>query len=792
MRRFTIFTVLLSIWGICMMAETASPVRVLRRAVDGVYHTCDMNHKVMRSGVSENTVARQGIVSRGGSSSDDGGGSSGGGSSSWDDDYYMVKCSYEWNPEKWMLQYMTAVNETGVYDGEYQPYDYSQGPTPVPVNYAEVELPEGVYDFIGQFVHINSAYRYGYDYEAFIIKEGVEVYGDTELTFDPDEATVEIKVVTYNPDGSVSAMSKGTLVSEDDYQVTEEGNITMALLQSQVHHETYGQVLGRIYEVSGQVTAGDFGLYDGFAQADFHINQVSDKYSFRQLRLMPSAKEGEGTLIAVAWQRGAAPGTISNDPASYVDCSQKFVTSPVGTANPAGASSIEYGLYTPAIFNGGQSAMTIGLAGRTEKSLKAMCSDAANPDKPVGGLYSLQARFTDAAIESETGSSSSGGMQIYTNIGGTLNPFGGEEPEYLMFPAGDFRYWPGGYLFPVNPYPGNSAMSVPYKTTSLCNGSSAPLLTSYISETYNPYAGYAIPYFKYSYRGSLGEERYSDSATLAVKMYSGGELTGEGEDALFEWSFFYDPKNNAPMKIELVDDNYDMNGHKGGNSAEISFDLTKEDHYPPTLTMLQFRDAVGRVVQEVDNPEGLALVLTATDYENMFGEPNSWGSRPNWLQCSAPASVKAEISPYGENRFTEIALTADADKFYGHGFGAWYSGSLSGLDTRSDDGIFDLRVSVSDEAGNSQIQTISGALKVKSLAGTESVESARGLSAAFEGNILRITSESPVEVEVYDTVGVMITRSHSTAVSFDSYLSGTYVIRIKNGSETVILKYMNR
>ncbi len=792
MRRIFVLTAILSLCGVYMMAASADPVRVLRRDTNGAYQICNMDHNTMQTGIHEPGVSLQRVASRGGSSSDDGGGSSGGGSSSWDDDYFMVKCSYEWNPDKWMMQYMTAVNETGSYDGEYHPYDYSQGPTPVPVNFAEVEVPAGTYDFIGQFVHMNSAYRYGYDYEAFIIKEGVEITGDTELTFDPEEATIEIKVVTYNPDGSVSALSKGTLVSEDDYQVTEEGNITMALIQSQVHHDIYGQVLGRIYEVSGQVTGGDFGLYDGLTQADFHINPVSDKYTFRQLRLMPSATEGEGILVAAAWQRGAVAGTISNDPESFVDCSQKFVTSPVGVANPVGASAIEYGLYTPAIFNGEQSAMTIGLAGRSDKWLKALCSDAANPDKPVGGLYSLQARFTDAAVEAETGSSSSGGMQVYTNIGATLNPFGSEEPEYLMFPAGDFRYWPGGYLFPVNPYPGNSAMAVPYKSTSLCNGSSAPLLTSYISEVYSPYAGYSIPYFKYDYLGSLGEERNSDAAALGVKMYTNGELTGEGEDALFEWSFFYDPENNAPMKVEFINDNYEVDGYKGGNRAEISFDLTKEDHYPPTLTMLQFRNAEGGAVREAATPDDLTLVLTATDYENMFGEPNSWGSRPNWLECSAPASVKAEISPYGEDRFSEIALTVDPDKFYSHGFGSWYSGSLSGLDTQSTDGLFDLRITVADEAGNSQIQTISAAVKVNALAGVDRLEARTGMSARFDGHLLKISSETPVEVEVFDTVGVMVSRSTATSLSFGDYVSGTYIVRIKNAAETLVLKYMNK
>ena len=90
-----------------------------------------------------------------------------------------------------------------------------------------------------------------------------------------------------------------------------------------------------------------------------------------------------------------------------------------------------------------------------------------------------------------------------------------------------------------------------------------------------------------------------------------------------------------------------------------------------------------------------------------------------WLVPSTPARISVCVKPTGSDSsetfdldlFSESGLPDDS------GFGTLYTASLSGLNISSPTGWFDITIEVEDGQGAKQIQTLSPAFKIESLAG---------------------------------------------------------------------------
>lgn len=77
------------------------------------------------------------------------------------------------------------------------------------------------------------------------------------------------------------------------------------------------------------------------------------------------------------------------------------------------------------------------------------------------------------------------------------------------------------------------------------------------------------------------------------------------------------------------------------------------------------------------------------------------------------------------------------------GYGHFYRGSLGGVDRGSSNGWFDIRISLTDAAGNCQRQTLSPAFKVESLAGVDAVIDNAG-SIKVEGRNIIVPEGSKI------------------------------------------------
>ena len=81
----------------------------------------------------------------------------------------------------------------------------------------------------------------------------------------------------------------------------------------------------------------------------------------------------------------------------------------------------------------------------------------------------------------------------------------------------------------------------------------------------------------------------------------------------------------------------------------------------------------------------------------------------------APESVEVSYSPYGEDNWSELSVE-EVPEYYWPVMGWFYTGSLAGVTGQGLNGWFDLKIRLTDAAGNWQEQVISPAFRIDDLA----------------------------------------------------------------------------
>lgn len=109
-------------------------------------------------------------------------------------------------------------------------------------------------------------------------------------------------------------------------------------------------------------------------------------------------------------------------------------------------------------------------------------------------------------------------------------------------------------------------------------------------------------------------------------------------------------------------------------------------------------------------------------------------------------------SPYALNDFEEIDMKENPEKMV-PGYGYFWEGSLARVDRKSENGWFDLRVTLTDQAGNSQSQVISPAFHVDNMTGVAAPSIAKAQLSVM-GH--RIVASDGAEVEVYTLSGMRV------------------------------------
>ena len=237
-------------------------------------------------------------------------------------------------------------------------------------------------------------------------------------------------------------------------------------------------------------------------------------------------------------------------------------------------------------------------------------------------------------------------------------------------------------------------------------GSSTPICLF----VYNSWNG-ETPDWQFTYVGRYGEVREVDRLAVDLNLKVNGVEVCNGVKEFN--AFMYDTSRpTGVVDITMVNENVVVDGLQGRNFAQMHIDENNEDKDGPTVTMLWLKDNENRITDRFATSEDAILEFSAGDFNAMYDENISLYT---WFDCQKP-EVEVSYAPYGEDNWSELEVEEIPENFCMPCFGNFFRGSLAGVTGEALQGWFDLKIKLTDAAGNWQEQVISPAFRIDDLA----------------------------------------------------------------------------
>lgn len=671
---------------------------------------------------------------------------------------------------EWMMPWLTIK----VYNGEdyyeeveVKPYD-EEG-NPVDTSEWICELPAGTFDIASIFCRRNFDRFSWQDPFVYYIVEDADLKEGAVIELHPEESTICLQMYPTIPNGDKVRLPQYSFDENWNMETFDEGNISDDSMCKEIYYK--GEQIELLLTNSGvEIMPGPQGDQDPYANMNFYVNRVSDKYTFRVIHIMSAwPDESKGFYIAVTEAEGAKEGVYTN--AGYSLNDQAILPTPAHekyplteTENqpiyPYGISVRPYG-----------ATIAYGIQSSTPNIWKIWNSKPESPIFHDETFYSMNRSFEEAEIPHPD----YGYSTISTIYSTDIFPLAEEGSTYCQFGPGNYmKLLPDGHV-PDVLMPGNEPFMSFVDDTRISAGGSTPLLTSYIYSTYDFDTSRMVGYIDGLYSGRVGEIIGSDFDLAGGYLKVDGKEVASNIESAQDW-MIENPDYKGKYEVEISTDNFEIEGMKGGNRATVSFDTASEDGIPPTVTFLQTRKGGNIVTQIFDTPRDGEICLSAADLTICYSTPDEDGWQYAYCEMSTPAKVTATVTPTGSTteEYEEIVLTEEPDKFYTPGFGAFYRGSLESVNLTSQSGWFDLTIMVEDAAGNRQVQTLSPAFKIESLA--SSVRTIGEEKIRVVGNDILVDGPA----KIYNLAG--------QAVKGQDLAAGVYFVALPENTIKVIVK----
>ena len=606
-------------------------------------------------------------------------------------------------------------------------------------------LSEGVYDF---YYECHRADRV----VACVIKEGVEVKGDISLSFSTADADTKVVFNGYDKDGVLMRPD----MMDANGNVMEEGTSDYMFLERLLIHEDYGVVSTYfgdwIYYTEGSELDNPF---------DFVISNVSDKYILAQVRV--TEKDGEYYINKMS-TRGTSVKEVANHPDEYVYHEEQFGVSP-----DSGERALMWSGVRLDILWGGLRDVGLILNSKSVKRNVGMYLDNVESDGGQGLDVVANAAFADdyfvknydlgfGMVYSDTiifntispgNLVTAGGRVRYVNTGHSANGDAG----FQMREDGSCVFLPAHEEFS---FIKDELAEAPVMMDS------APFVSLMTALT--EYQFVLTP----TWIGQYGEIM-TGGAGIAFELRGDGKLLSDGIEYTGIYDFcselFMSGLAKGRMELTLRNSDVLIDGEiQSESEAVFNFDLDSEDCSSPTLQMLQIHDGSGLPAYRLKTNEG-EICIAGGDFnyaDNCFK--------------ATPAIFTLYYRPNGTEEWTELKLTEHEDMFREYVFGYYYTSSLDGIDAKSANGWFDLKIDASDDAGNTMSQVVNYALYIDDAKSVESV--ADNGMVFYNDGLLRFNGISVKEAALFASDGKAVFRFSCDAGYADiSHLAdGLYIL----------------
>lgn len=418
-------------------------------------------------------------------------------------------------------------------------------------------------------------------------------------------------------------------------------------------------------------------------------------------------------------------GVVQNKDADYVEVSGKFSDTPAWT-NAENRVKCRLNCYRPSNVRQDELAYTTdGMAkyylcgpvfslGSYNSLMSLEKMQAEGSDAPVGIVTPCMARTAE------------GLMCIDTQVN---NPYSDTEAVTNMLQAApEFSY----LYSEVNPVFGSSA---PVCVTGF---------SSYRDKSWNYHPVFGIA----GYYGNFGESFSVDRALSKITAeLNGNSYDFSDYDAYYQWYLTNVSNMKGDLSFRFTNENVSVDGLDGSTRCEIAFSGDNLDNLTlPTVQRMVFKNEAGLPTNKFASTEGNTLDIAAGNYQFTIETKQMGAFRPTFAYFTlSDATLSVEVAPYGTDNFVELPMTksdADPDPSYGY----LWSGNLVDVKAKSDNGWYDVRVTVTNADGIAQKQTVSPAFHVEKMPGDTGVEAVGADNApARYFNLQGIEIEKPAQ-----------------------------------------------
>lgn len=571
---------------------------------------------------------------------------------------------------------------------------------------------------------------------SFVIKELVPIAHDTTIVLDQAEATEVIPVFAYDENGTKLEPSVFENFYSENQNIIRKGNISTSSNTLQcVYLKGYG-VVHQIYSYSvwDDATLEDSISWNQGQLYTYYINKLSDRYS---LITIPFLIYNDSELyLARLRSNSSNEGFLANDPKDCIVYEETFQPTPLGENSVKhsvgydmhimkdGINEDEYYMNIEGLTDNGSSVklhlcapkeygvrsdaydLGINLAYGDKQNMTVQTwqdeDDDGNPVSVIDTSFNYSYLYGESFMQKEDGSSVEyfdNGHSVFGNFAFQVSPGTEDITEYRE-------------------YPGHKAFSAPADKRTGVYGNSVPMFSMLSQNTYNEYMQSNLSFWKPCYIGRLGEVRGTDNDFSHLLVLYNDSVVYETDtlnnvnNFTVQWAQSH--HDVGEWKLTFTDDNVKVDDIVGRNIAEINYDQRRDDWTAPTLQIMNFVTADGTVTDRFASASEGILQLSGGDF-NYVEEQDGF-----YYDCK-PTTIKVEYSPYEEEAWSELTVDEDASLYTYPAFGYFWRGQLSQVRGNSSNGWFDLRVTLTDESGNTQVQTISPAFKIDALTAISTV-----------------------------------------------------------------------
>lgn len=623
-------------------------------------------------------------------------------------------------------------------------------------NPLRVKLLPGKYDVIVKFKTKTDSCS---GFQKFIVKEGIEMSRDTTLLFKGSEATKRFRFKYYLPDGKLAKVKCYKTSKEIDY--TGVNTYIYSMAQTMLNKNVPEWNWSMSYAIKEERPYMKW--IDQMATTDIKVNPgVSDKYVVTQsgyinpMDTVTHERDAKQFISFLSFEvpMSAEAQTFSN---SYKEYKQICFGKVKRSLNKEENMALANDFYTHGYKSG-----FINVVGVASKELKA------NYWRMKGELPGLQ--FYPMTLESKTkiklqASDGNGIVLPQTDVledGDILyrmnHNVGDGLKDIVTDQSGVLDLWD------IEPHPVYTYKASEQKPDF---GNSAPVLSFPLLTTSTVSKYFTIPngnFVQPQWIANFGERRSIDTNNMKFVMLADNDTlttSFSGFTAAVKNHFSTD---HTPHILKMIFDNrnFTVDSIPGRTYAEVSIKESRDgDVWPPTMQMMQLRDKDGQITNRFENPSNGQLNFSYGDFNQTPCVPNN---KQQYFAC-AEADLKVEVAPRGSADFKEISYSVLPEYFKMPVWGYFGRAGLEQISSKSPDGWFDIRFSLTDKTGNTQIQTVSPAFYIKNLD-----------SSGVNEMIVDADSQAKL-IGIYDITGRQLSRS----------VNGINIFRYSDGSSRKVI-----